>query len=116
MLAEYTPGVILCNDYSDGFELITKIEFNNLESMYKNTNVNLCKIVDSIFDIGSIELFDEDIEGDSNATLKSLGIVIDLCEHNKITMLSPDIVKKFNFNEYGGWGGQFNRNDIDLFK
>jgi hypothetical protein len=105
-------------------KLLTNIDKNsdvmlrshNLESMYKNTNVNLCKIVDSIFDIGSIELFDEDIEGDSNATLKSLGIVIDLCEHNKITMLSPDIVKKFNFNEYGGWGGQFNRNDIDLFK
>ncbi len=72
MLAECIPGVILSNNFSDEFELITRAEFNNLRSLYQNTHIDLCKIVTSIFDIGSIELFDEEIEGYSEYTLKSL--------------------------------------------
>lgn len=114
MLAECIPGVILGgNDYDD-FELITKAEVKKLKSLYNNAHLDLCKIVEAIFDVGSIEIIDEEIDGFSVQTLNSLGTVIGICEKHKIDLPNRDIFKKYNFNEFGGWGKRFSRNDISL--
>lgn len=116
IIAECIPGVILGGNDYDEFKLITKAEVKKLELLYSNTHLDICKIVEAIFEVGSIEIFGEEIEGCSVQTLSSLGVVIDICEQHEIDLPAQEVIKRYNFNEFGGWGKRFGRNDISLVK
>lgn len=110
--AELIPGVILANNSPSEFEFIAKGELKSLKSLYKNTHLDLCKIVEAIFDIGSIEISDENIHGNSEDTLNALSNVVGLCEYHKIELPSQEIFKKYKFSEAEGWGKRFNHKNI----
>lgn len=93
------------------------IEYWNLESYslvmgaYKVTCRNIKRVVDLIFEIGTLDLYSS-IVNNSPRTLSMLEEILTITQNNGLLPPSIDVFKEYKITTNNGWGNSFKRTDI----
>lgn len=111
-MAEYMPNSVLEDSY-EGCEYISHKEFEELNFLYKKTNPEILNFLQLIYDIGTMDLYSKLIDK-SIDTIKKINIAIQILENSNIEILSVAQFKQYSFNEYNGWGKQFNGEKLSI--
>lgn len=106
--AEIIPRVVLDSEnYSDGgYEYLTPNEFMELRILYSSNNPLLARLVDLVFDVGTLEMFGG-IGNGAPISLENLNTVAMLMAEQSLSM--PDLrgVAGLSFAQCLGWGSPF---------
>lgn len=111
-VAEYIPSTIMAYEKFDEkeFDYVTLSQFEILAASYKRISKESREIIDSIFLIGTIELYGSvQKRGKSFEYLVNLiGIMV----KRHLDLPNVDIFKKYKFENQQGWGDTFPFEDV----
>lgn len=113
LISEYTPFSVLENIpfIEKECEYISESEHNNLHKAYQSSSKELQRIVDLIFEIGTLDLYSS-ITDNSPRTLsmvQEISLIID-----RIGIKLPSLTKYGDYliTDENGWGSKFKKSDI----
>jgi hypothetical protein len=113
LMSECSPDSILeeLSFKEKGITHISENDYEALRLLYSNVNTVCQNIINSLFNIGTRNLYSS-IVNNSPETLIYLQEIIDIMDQNNIPL--PDIkpFMKFPITEEEGWGREFTREEI----
>ncbi|AEA42353.1 hypothetical protein [Fluviicola taffensis] len=112
-ISEMTPFSILeeIPFEKKGCECINEKKHNELQLLYKNSNAEILKIINLIFDIGTRDSYSS-ISNFSPDTIKYLNEIISILEQNSIQLPNEKLFINQSISENQGWGKEFSKEDI----
>lgn len=110
---EVTSNVILhYEQYPDkSFDYLTEAEVSTLRVLYEASDPTLSRLVDLVYEIGTLELFGG-LEGGAPESLQGLGAVVSLLRDKGIPGPSVALVADKSFTEEHGWGTPFDADEL----
>lgn len=93
------------------FEYFTEEEHDHLKKTYKCVGKSTKKIIELIFEIGTLDLYSS-ITDCSPRTLSMLEEILNIVEDNGLRIPSIDIFKEYHITTNKGWGNSFKRSDV----
>lgn len=112
-MAEITPFSIE-EDVSfeeKGIEYLDKDIYLLIRDAYKDTCDDIKKVIDLIFEIGTLDLYSS-IAENSPRTLSMLEEVLTITRDNGLLIPSIDRLRKHDISSNNGWGNSFTKYDI----
>jgi hypothetical protein len=113
LMAELTPFSIEEEiPFADkGFEYLEESDYYDIRTTYSAVDSDIKKIVDLIFEIGTLDLYSS-IKGNSPRTLLMLEEIISILIRHNLEIPKLKRHKKFDILENNGWGIEFDKSNF----
>lgn len=92
-------------------EYIDQVVHNELLNLYENVDLDVLKIIDLIFEIGTRDLYTS-ISNNSPDTIKYINEIEEILISKNILLPTTQNLEKFDITQNYGWGNEFTRNQI----
>lgn len=94
-----------------GIEYLDREIYFLIADAYKDTCGDIKRVVDLIFEIGTLDLYSSIVDN-SPRTLSMLEEILTIAENNGLRIPSIDIFKDYQITTNNGWGNSFKRSDV----
>ena len=95
-----------------GIDFLEKEKYDLIRELYlKTPNQDIKKVIDKIFEIGTIDLYTS-IHDKSPQTISRLQEIINITQENNLQIPSLDRFVSYSINTNDGWGNDFDKSKV----